>query len=352
MPLIDMYRRELQRKRDEIAKLFGEKAKIQKNISDHTTKGNKAREAASRSKSDSTIRGKLKEAERCDKSAAQEAGKLSKIEAKIASKNKDADRAEKKVSSESEKLEKQKQKKDDEYRKKQDKTLDRVNTTLSHHERKHHGVANELARLKSLPDKVTIAMFAANPLGQSQLRLDEEARGIEDMLRKSLHRNSIEFRSFWAVRPLDILQSLNECSPAIVHFSGHGSDADELVLQDNSGQMKLVSKEAIIQTMLASASELKLVFLNTCHSAETARRIADHVEVAIGMSSSVGDEAARVFASQFYSAIGFGLSVAKAFEQAKAALLLEGIPEGNVPEMYCQGDPDSLVLVRPEGVVK
>ena len=53
----------------------------------------------------------------------------------------------------------------------------------------------------------------------------------------------------------------------------------------------------------------------------------DHVDVAIGMNTSIGDEAALVFASQFYSSIGFGKSIKTAFDQAKAALMLEGIPE-------------------------
>lgn len=61
------------------------------------------------------------------------------------------------------------------------------------------------------------------------------------------------------------------------------------------------------------------------------------------------DEAARVFAAQFYSAVGFGLSLSKAFEQGKAALMLEGIPEEDIPELYLAENvnPDELILVQP-----
>jgi hypothetical protein len=69
------------------------------------------------------------------------------------------------------------------------------------------------------------------------------------------------------------------------------------------------------------------------------------------MNASIGDTAARVFAAQFYSAIGFGHSVAKAFQQAKAALMLEGIPEDHTPELFtAEGvDASTLFLVQLPG---
>jgi hypothetical protein len=65
------------------------------------------------------------------------------------------------------------------------------------------------------------------------------------------------------------------------------------------------------------------------------------------MRTSIGDEAARVFAAQFYSSIGFGHSVAKAFEQARALLMMEGVGEEDAPELFTRAgvDPSSLVLV-------
>ena len=67
------------------------------------------------------------------------------------------------------------------------------------------------------------------------------------------------------------------------------------------------------------------------------------------MNNSIGDAAARVFASQFYSSIGFGHSVEKAFQQAKSLLLLEGIGEENTPELFvAEGvNPEDLIIVNP-----
>ena len=191
--------------------------------------------------------------------------------------------------------------------------------------------------------------MAANPLDQAQLRLDEEARSIAEMIRKSEHRDSIRLESCWAVRPLDVLQAINQFQPRIIHFSGHGSDQSEIVFQDQHGQAKLVSKEAITQTMAAASGDIRLVFFNTCYSRDQAEAVVRHVPAAIGMNTSIGDDAARIFAAQFYSSLGFGLSVRKAFDQAKAALLLESIPEEHTPELFvAEGiDPGSLFLVKP-----
>ena len=67
------------------------------------------------------------------------------------------------------------------------------------------------------------------------------------------------------------------------------------------------------------------------------------------MADTIGDDAARVFAAQFYSAIGFGKSVSIAFEQAKAALLLEGIREEETPELFLQEgvEAEDFILVEP-----
>jgi hypothetical protein len=205
--------------------------------------------------------------------------------------------------------------------------------------------------LQELPERLTVLFLASNPIDQQPLRLDEEARSIHEMVRKSEHRDVVRLESRWAVQPLDVLQAINECKPGVVHFSGHGSEEDEILFQDSAGRTKLISKEAIVQTMMAASGDIQLVFFNTCFSHSQAAAIVEHVPCAIGMNTTIGDQAARVFAAQFYSAIGFGLSVAMAFDQAKAALMLEGINEAQTPELFAAPGVDlsGLFLVRPQG---
>ena len=80
-----------------------------------------------------------------------------------------------------------------------------------------------------------------------------------------------------------------------------------------------------------------------------AENIVEHADAAIGMNTSIGDEAALVFASQFYSSIGFGKDLKTAFNQAKAALMLEGIEEETTPELFVRNglQAENIVLVQP-----
>jgi hypothetical protein len=207
-----------------------------------------------------------------------------------------------------------------------------------------------------LPVKIKVLFLAANPLDtisphQPPLRLDEEARAIREKIRLSEHRDAVELVPWFAARTDDLLQGLNEHKPHVVHFSGHGADTGELLFQHEDGSTRLVSKAAIVATMktVARTDNLHLVIFNACFSAGQAAAVVEHVDVAIGMNDPIGDEAARVFAAQFYSALGFGRSVQASFDQARAALLLAGIPEEDTPELYAGDgiDPDQIVFVRP-----
>ena len=176
-------------------------------------------------------------------------------------------------------------------------------------------------------DKLTILFLAANPQDTQKLALDQEVRSITEAIRKSEGRDGIEFFSRWAVQSLDILQAINETDPEIIHFSGHGSEKGEIVLDDGSGNIAMVS--------VASASKkVRMIFFNACFSQKEAQAVVDKVEAAIGMNTEIGDEAAIVFAAQFYSSIGFGKNLQQAFDQAKAALLLKGIAEEHTPVLY------------------
>ena len=203
--------------------------------------------------------------------------------------------------------------------------------------------------LTGLPTKIKVLFLAANPQDQTQLRLDEEIRAITERIRASAYRDSVELVSRWAVRPADLMQALNEHRPHVVHFSGHGTAAGDIVLQADDGGAKLATQEAIVATMSTMTDNIRLVIFNACFSSEQAQAVTRYVDAAVGMNAAIGDEAARVFAAQFYSAIGFGRSVQQAFDQARALLLLEGIPEDKTPELFTREGVDAgqVILVRP-----
>lgn len=349
MSFIDSYRREVQRHGEEIAKLqrdkgreAGKRADIQRRISSDT-------EAASRTTSPSTKQSKFRDIERHQRDLVNIEKNIANYEDKVAREQERMSNAQKKLAQEEDREFQKRQREQESQARAAERRMQTITSTLQSHGRRHEETAAKLRRLEDLPEKITVLFLAANPLDQQQLRLDEEARLITDTIRKSKHRDSVELVSAWAVRPPDVLQELNERKPAIIHFSGHGSDQEEIIFQDDQGGTKRVSKDAIVQLMTACSGGIRLVFFNTCYSRGQAEAVVEHVDAAIGMKTSIGDEAARIFASQFYSAIGFGFSLETAFAQAKALLMMEGIGEEDTPELFVRPGLSGaeIVIVRP-----
>ncbi|WP_164738877.1 CHAT domain-containing protein [Xanthomonas arboricola] len=353
---VDQRRRDVERHQKEIARLQTEKSREETKAVGEKKKAFDASAAATRTKSVYTQQSKLREAQRYEGSAVAIQKKIADLETKIAREHERLGNANRQLSAaqvqEQKKLVQEDKKRDAERKRAMAASaqeLSRVQGRLTHHDHLHRSTEATLQRLQELPERLTVLFLASNPLDQQQLRLDEEARLILEMIRKSEHRDAVRLESRWAVQPLDVLQAINECNPGVVHFSGHGSSDDEILFQDREGRTKVVRKEALVQTMVAASGDIQLVFFNTCFSRGQAEAIVEHVPCAIGMNTAIGDDAARIFAAYFYSAIGFGHSVERAFQQAKAALMMEGILEEQTPELFTAVgvEASQLVLVEP-----
>jgi hypothetical protein len=206
-----------------------------------------------------------------------------------------------------------------------------------------------------------ILFLAANPKNTSTLRLDEEVREIDEGLKRATHRDRFELKQQWAVRPRDMQRAVLELNPRIVHFSGHGhgSEGDRtstpstrklstvaevvgspegLVLEDESGQARLVSAEALADLFELVADRVECVLLNACYSVAQAEAIAQHIPYVIGMNREIGDTAARVFAVGFYDALGAGRDIEFAFKSGCVAIQMAGIPEELTPVLMKRSD--------------
>ena len=362
---IDQYQRQIAQKEKSISDLQRQKSTAFEKVVVARKRSLDASLAATRTSSASTISTKLKESQRYSEDEAKAMKDVSNIEQKIAAEsirlNQDKQRLQQAVETDRRKQEdtqkkhltEQKKMRDAQERSQRDheRTMRSLNTGLSRHERLHVETSSILEKLSALPQKIVVAFFASDPGNNAsdRLALDEEARSIGQKIQSSQHRDSVNLQTRWAVRPLDILQAINELRPTVVHFSGHGSDSDELVLQDDKGRPKFVSKEIIIQTIALSSDSVRLVVFNTCFSFNQAQAAVKDIDAAIGMSTTISDDAARIFSSQLYSAIGFGKSIRVAFNQAKVALMMEFPNEAETPNLYTKEgvSDDELIFVKP-----
>ena len=198
-------------------------------------------------------------------------------------------------------------------------------------------------------DCIKILFMAANPTDTASLAIDKEVREIEAKIWATKHRDNLQLISKWAVRPDDPLQAFNQHRPHLVHFSSHGSESEEIILVDAEGTPKPVSKAALVSLFRTLKDNIRVVVFNACFSKPQAEAIIEHIDCVIGMNAAIGNAAAITFAASFYRAIGFGHSVQAAFEQGITALLLEGIPEENTPQLLTRAGINSkkVILVSP-----
>lgn len=347
MSQLDTYRNTLIRKRDELTKLTTALAKEQAKLSPLQKKINSANEAIKRTKSQSTVKSKLGEIDRANKSITDVNKKIGDIQTKIGKKEAEIATADKNYKKEEEKIRKKNAEEEKKRLQEATRQTQAIERAIKQHEHMQNQMLTEIEQLKAIPEKITVLFMAANPKDTAPLRLDEEARSIQAKIRLSEYRDSVQFESRWATRASDILQAINETNPTIVHFSGHGTQTGELALLNPDGSTKIVSKEAITMAMATASDTIRLIVFNACFSETQAKNVVEHIEAAIGMSDSIRDDTACTFAAQLYSSIGFGRSLQASFNQAIAELLLEGIPGENIPQLYVRDDidPNDIVLV-------
>lgn len=207
----------------------------------------------------------------------------------------------------------------------------------------HYGESSEKAvdSVNSDDLKKVILFLAANPVATSRLRLDEEVREIEAGLQRAKHRDRFTLQQKWAVRPRDLQRAMLDCQPQIIHFSGHGIGGTTdtgLILEDITGQPKLVSTEALTALFKLFERSVECVVLNACYSEQQAKAIAQHIPYVIGMNEAIGDRAAIEFSIGFYDALGAGESVEQAYESGLTSIRMAGISEHLTPVMVRYGE--------------
>ncbi|MBK9962724.1 MAG: CHAT domain-containing protein [Saprospiraceae bacterium] len=185
--------------------------------------------------------------------------------------------------------------------------------------------------------KRTILFLSANPRNSEGLRLDEELRKVKDELSKSTSRDSFEIKSEPAVKISTITQAMQKHKPEIVHFSGHGTGIDGIVVENENGEAEVFPTDALNRLFRLFKSDVKCVLLNACYSKEQAQVISNHGIYTIGMNKDIEDSAAIDFAVGFYQSIGEGNEYLFAYEIAMVNIS-RNINDANTPEVWLNGN--------------
>lgn len=355
----DTLRAELARLRSDEAGLRKDLASQERIAADGRATANKEKQAAGRSKSSTTERSKLSNAERAEKKAASGDGKiadlsdkLAKVASRIATMERSLGTAEKSAN----------------------RTRDMQDAARRRKEIAH---ARDLARLNQPPiqytpvrppdpEKLRVLYLTASPDATETeridpdgtvvpegvwLRVDREVRSVRQAIRGSKFRDLIEIQHMPAATPQDILDGLNDHRPHIVHFSGHGGSQALYLESDHPDADEGVDLAfgLLAQALAATSTPPRLIVSNACETLDGAEELLNAAPVVIAMSESILDDAASVFARQFYAAVASAQSVGAAIKQARVAMGMASLGQQDVPEHICRDnvDIDALVLVVP-----
>lgn len=337
---LEQEQRTLERRQREMTDLQKRLAGQQSKLTAAEGKANAAQTAAAKARTESTRNSKLRSCQSAlrDKERAQK--EISSLQGKIAAKQKEVNGAAAKVERERQRIEKAAAKKRNQDAIQLKRTMGSISRTIEDH-------TTRLETLENAPEKVTVLYLGTSPEDEARIRIDAEARDIHEAIRKSDNPQCVDFNDRWAVRQSDLLQALNETNPDIVHFSGHGAADGSIVLEDQFGNAVLLDKERLSVVVGAAAQHVRLIVFNACYSDEEVEKILCHVDATIGMADSISDDAAKAFAAQLYSSIGFGLDLQTAFNQACAAIVFVSPEEIETPRLRVRDglDADKMVFV-------
>lgn len=200
-----------------------------------------------------------------------------------------------------------------------------------------------------------VAFFSADPLsipphgGKPRLLLDEELREIRQRVRAAKYRDGLRFDNRGAARSSDLLQTLRETHPQVVHFSGHGTDDGLILLSPDGRRQHCVGPEELAKMLKQFSAEIQLVVLNACYSRKQAEAVAEAVGCAIGTSNQISDKAAISFGAAFYCGIAFGESVLEAYDRARTQMAVDRFDDRQCPELILRKgvNPAKIFLAGP-----
>jgi hypothetical protein len=168
----------------------------------------------------------------------------------------------------------------------------------------------------------TVLILSSMPRDMAPLRVHEEAREIEDAIRRARDRDEFRVVTSLGTRARDVHGVLLRHRPAIVHFSGHGRGAQGVILEDDAGDSLPVSGADLARMLGHFRGAIECVLINSWRSEAQIDKIAEHIPFVIGMNQAPEDRAAISFATAFHEALANGETIPVAYAQGLVEALL------------------------------
>jgi len=162
--------------------------------------------------------------------------------------------------------------------------------------------------------KIRVLFLAANPDSATRLELGREFDKIRDAINSAKYRAAFELiPPKFSAQVESISAALISHRPHVVHFAGHGSHSQGLVLEDRNHRSMLIGPADLTALLKKLRRDIRLIFLNACYTNEHAQLLTEQFDYIIGSDGLIEDRCAAEFAGAFYRHLGEGGTVGEAF---------------------------------------
>src|SRR6185295_20184526 len=108
-------------------------------------------------------------------------------------------------------------------------------------------------------ERIRILFISANPWTTSRILVDEEEREVFERLQEGPYRDSFELHKHAATRSIDLQRLLMMHQPHIVHFSGHASKTQKIILGSTRGSRgKEVDRQGLVEVLALYKHHVRL----------------------------------------------------------------------------------------------
>jgi hypothetical protein len=147
---------------------------------------------------------------------------------------------------------------------------------------------------------IRILFLAANPEDTSRLRLDYEFNSIDDMLQMTPYKHQFDLVLRHGISTKNYNSYFFDLNRRLSIFLDMVVIMGSLIFQNEFGLSEEVTPTALELLFRIIGKTIRCVVLNACYSEIQAEGIVKYVDCVVGMSHTIRDDAASLFASSFY----------------------------------------------------
>jgi CHAT domain-containing protein/Kelch motif protein len=217
------------------------------------------------------------------------------------------------------------------------------------------------ARPLAVQPPLRVLVMISNPVDSVRLDVGREMELLREATADLVADGRVELVPMEDAGLQTLQQWLRRREFHVLHFLGHGgfdtkANDGVLVLEDEAQRSRMVSGDHL-GTLLHDHRPLRLAVLNACEGARTSRQdpfsgvaqslVRQGLPAVIAMQFEITDDAAKVFAHEFYLALADGYPVDAALGEARKAMYAAGqAVEWATPVLYLRASDGRLFDIK------